>query len=367
MFSDNFENHRNSALNILKSKNKYIDNTNLFTAEKAITLLSINIKNDHNKYYEMLEQCRSIKQKIFNNKIFVLVPLYISNFCNENCLYCNFRKDNKSIRRKRLNDDELIKELEFLIKIKGYRTIELVYSSDPELDLDTISRQIRTVKNFLNDHGGGLVGLNSEAFDLIGYKHLKKSGIDFIVLWQETYDKNVYSQVHVNDQKKSKFEYRLDAYEYILLSGINKIGMGVLSGLTNWRFDWAMLILHQEYLRKNYSNFTQIIGIPRLKPASNAKIKHTRYIPNDDEFLYAIAIQGLYNPLSLPFINTREKWSFCKDASLGGGVLFTFDCKTIPGGYSLGQYGNQFPTFNFNINKYKKDIIKEGLIPIMKW
>ena len=367
MFSDNFENYRNSALNILKCENKYIDITSSFTAEKAVNFLSLNINNSQNRYYKILKQYRSIKKKIFKNKIFVLVPLYMSNYCNENCLYCNFRKDNTSIKRKRLNDDELIKELEFLVRIKGYRTIELVYSSDAKLDLDTISSQIRTVKNYPNEHGGGLVGLNSVAYDLKGYEHLKKSGVDFIVLWQETYDKDVYSQVHINDQKKSNFAYRLDAYENMLLSGIDKIGMGVLSGLTKWRLDWAMLILHQEYLKKNYYNFTQIIGIPRLKPASDAKIKSTRDIPNDDEFMYAIAIQGLYNPLSLPFINTREKWSFCKNASIGGGVLFTFDCKTTPGGYSLGQHGNQFPTFSFDVDKYKKDVINEGLIPIMKW
>ncbi|MBC8525426.1 MAG: hypothetical protein ISS28_05285 [Candidatus Cloacimonetes bacterium] len=114
-----------------------------------------------------------------------------------------------------------------------------------------------------------------------------------------------------------------------------------------------MLIIHQEYLKKKYDMKSPIIGIPRLKNIPNSEIEiNSKDFPSNEEFLFCIAIQNIYDPYSLPFVNIRENWDLCCKVSEGGGVLFTFNCATIPGGYSLGSKGFQFPTYNFDVDSF---------------
>ena len=111
-----------------------------------------------------------------------------------------------------------------------------------------------------------------------------------------------------------------------------------------------------------------IIGILRLKniPNSEMDICSTN-LPSDEEFLFCVAIQNIYNPYSLLFVNTRESWELCTKASQGGGTLFTFNCSTIPGGYSLGSKGYQFPTYNFDVDSFIDKCSFYNLEPIFNW
>ena len=344
------------------------DKSGIYSAEEAAILLTINPALSVNLFQAIMKNARLRKEALFCNDIFAVVPLYVTSICAEQCLYCNFRLGNKiQIERHRLSDHELLKETNFLIQQKGFRTIELVYSTDYNYRVDAVCRHIELVKKALEAFGGGLVGLNAEPFTDEEYRLLKSAGIDFIVLWQETYDADTYRQLHPGSSKKSNFEFRVDAYERMLTAGIEQIGLGVLSGLADWRRDWAMLFIHQEYLRKIYEIKSPIIGIPRLKPSEGAIIKETSYIPKDDDLLLCMAIQCMFDPYSLPFVSTRENWDLCIKLSAGGGVLFTFNCSTIPGGYSLGRKGYQFPTFDFDIDLYRERAEKGGSHTMMKW
>lgn len=319
---------------------------------------------------DLVNNSSRYKFSIFNGDIFPIVPIYISSICQENCLYCNYRSDNlnKSVQRIRLTDDEIRSEIEFLAK-KGFRVIELVYATDPDLDINDLSRHIRISKEILNKYEGGMVGLNSRPFAKNEYIKLKNAGIDFIVLWQETYDKKKYLKYHPGNTEKSNFEYRLNAPDRMVKAGINNIGLGILSGLSDWKKDWLALMNHVNYLYEEYKskNINIILGIPRLKPAEGALIQSTEFIPDDEEFIYAVSIFNLFFPYSLPFVNTRESWQLCKSISKGGGTLFTFNCKTIPGGYSLGKNGYQFPTGNYDIDEYIDKLNGNGTKPILNW
>ena len=279
------------------------------SASLSASLLTLKPECSDTLFQKIVKIAKSKKESLYSNHIFPIVPLYVTSICNESCQYCNYRVSNQiQIERLRLDDKELIHEAEYLIHEKGFNSIELVYSTDPFFRVDSICRHIELIKKSFQSVGGGLVGLNAEAFDENEYGLLKSAGLDFIVLWQETYNKDVYKQIHPGNTKKSKFKYRLNAYERMLSAGFEQIGMGVLSGLADWRHDWAMLLMHQEYLRKAYNMKSPIVGIPRLKSSEGAIIKTTTHIPSDNEFLLCVATQSIFDPHSLPFVNTTTSF-----------------------------------------------------------
>ena len=336
--------------------------------EEAVSLLRVNPSLQPELYHYIVEKARHSTRSLFHNDVFSIVPVYVTSICNECCTYCNYQQDNsKNVSRLRLTDDELMKEIRFLAEQKGLRTVELVYSSDPMMDADTICRHVDFVKRYIENSGGGLVGLNAPSFNESEYRSLVSAGLDFAVLWQETYDEEVFKKVHPINTRKSNFHYRLNTQDRMIAGGLVNIGLGVLSGLADWRKDWGMLFAHQAYLRNLYGINAPIIGVPRLKPVAGSQYYPKDLVPSDEEFLLCIALQKIFNPPSLPFINTRESWDFCINASQGGGVLFTFNCHTVPGGYTSEKKGHQFPSFNFDVSKFRDKAVKRGINPLMKW
>lgn len=220
-----------------------IDNGALLSLDEAWILLNINPTDDVKSFSRILELSRRIKSEIFRGKIYPLVPLYVSSICQEHCMYCNFRADNKNkqIERVRLSNEELSIEVEFLAK-KGFRVIELVYATDPFITTVDVSDHVKITHRVLSNFGGGMVGINARPYSVKDYKKLKQSGLDFVVLWQETYDEVRYKQLHPGNTEKTDYYYRLKAPDRMAEAGIESIGLGVLSGLADWRKDWCMLI-----------------------------------------------------------------------------------------------------------------------------
>jgi len=309
------------------------------------------------------------KQRLFGSDVYPIVPLYVTSICSEHCTYCNFRVENRgvAIERLRLNEQELRTETEYLIDQKGFRTIELVYATDPRVRVDAMCRQVDLVKDLLVRRGGGVVGINCEALDEHEYRSLIDAGLDFVVLWQETYDRRRYLEVHPGTTKKTHFEYRMDAFERMIAAGLTRFGMGVLSGLSDWRKDWGMLLEHEQYLSKYYGLTTSILGTPRLRRAAGAAFDDDSHVPTTAQFLAAIALHNLLFPGALPFVSTRENWETCLTMAMGGGSLFTLNCSTIPGGYALGHTGYQFPTETFDAPVFALRLREAGLNPVFLW
>ncbi|HSS21972.1 MAG TPA: radical SAM protein [Pyrinomonadaceae bacterium] len=317
----------------------------------------------------ILLRSQKAKQDIYRGSVYAVVPVYSTSICMEECGYCNYRAGNKGfeVERIRLKDDELVSEARFLIEQKGLRALELVYATDPLVRADAMCRQVKLIKKVLDEYGGGTVGINAEPLEIEDYKQLVDSGLSFAVLWQETYDRRRYGEVHVGKTKKPNFAYRVDAYERMIRAGITNIGMGVLSGLSDWKLDWAMLMHHEHYLRETFGVGAAILGIPRLKVAAGAVVTDTPFIPTRQEFLVAVALHNIYSPNTMPFVSTRENWQTCVQLSRGGGCLFTFNCSTIPGGYSLGHTGYQFPTYSYDVVAYADQLQKENLSAVLNW
>lgn len=317
----------------------------------------------------IIDSANKAKRCLFGGKVYPIVPLYVTSICSEHCTYCNFRVENRgvAIERIRLADSELAAETRHLIREKGFRTIELVYATDPRVRVDAICRQVALVKDLLELAGGGVVGINCEALDEHEYRQLLEAGLDFAVLWQETYDRRRYLEVHPGTTKKTRFEYRLDAFERMIAAGLTRFGMGVLSGLSDWRKDWGMLFEHENYLRNQYGVTASILGTPRMRQAAGAEFQDDSHIPTTGEFLSTVALHNLIFPETLAFVSTRETWETCLTMAAGGGSLFTLNCSTIPGGYSLGHKGYQFPTETFDAPIFASRLRDAGLEPMFLW
>ena len=317
----------------------------------------------------ILARSAELKAGLYRGRVFVIVPIYMTSICEEQCLYCNFRGGNKGIEveRRRLTDDELEQEAIYLIEQKGLRVLELVYASDPRMRVDAMCRHVERLRRVLERHGGGLVGISAESLEESDYRRLVDAGLCWSVLWQETYDKARYAMLHPGRTKKANFEYRLDTYERMLTAGIEHVGVGVLSGLSDWRRDWAMLMLHEEYLKQHYGDGATILGTPRLKLAPGAVVQETPYTPTRQEFLVTVALHNIFSPTTAAFASTREDWSACVELARGGGCLFTLNCATTPGGYSLQHGGCQFTARSYDAPIYSAKLKSEGLEPVFNW
>jgi 2-iminoacetate synthase len=317
----------------------------------------------------LLARSADVKAALYGGRVFVIVPIYMTSICEEQCLYCNFRGANKGIEveRRRLTEDELEQEATFLIERKGHRVLELVYATDPRMRVDAMCRQVELLRGVLERHGGGLVGISAESLEESDYRRLVDAGLCWSVLWQETYDKDRYAELHPGRTKKANFDYRLDTYERMLAAGIEHVGIGVLSGLADWRRDWSMLMLHEEYLKQQYGAGTTILGTPRLKLAPGAVLRETPYTPTRREFLVTIALHNMFSPTTAAFASTREDWDVCVEMARGGGCLFTLNCATTPGGYSLQHGGCQFTSGSFDAPIYSSKLKSEGLEPVFNW
>ena len=317
----------------------------------------------------ILRHSAGVKTALYGGRVFVIAPIYVTSICQEQCLYCNFRAANKGVgvERRRLTEEELELEALYLIEQKGLRVLELVYSTDPRMRVDAMCRHVELLRRRLDEHGGGLVGISAEAFEESDYQRLVDAGLCWSVLWQETYDKSRYAELHPGKTKKANFEYRLNAYEHMLAAGVEHVGIGVLSGLSDWRRDWAMLMLHEEYLQQHYGGGATILGLPRLKPAPGAPFQESPFIPSRQEFLATVALHNVFSPTTAPFVSTREDWDLCVELAQGGGCLFTLNCSTTPGGYALHHGGCQFPANSYDAPIYSAKLKADGLEPVFDW
>ncbi len=254
-----------------------------------------------------------------------------------------------------------------LVEQKGLRVLELVYATDPRMRVDSMCRHVELLRRVLERHTDGLVGISSEAFDEDEYRRLVDAGLCWSVLWQETYDRSRYAMLHPDNTKKARFEYRLDAYERMLDAGVEHVGIGVLSGLSDWKQDWTMLMLHEEYLSRRCGRGPTILGIPRLKRAPGAHFQESPFTPTRQEFLATVALHNVFAPSTAAFVSTREDWGLCVELARGGGCLFTLNCSTTPGGYSLHHGGCQFTAHSYDSPVYSAKLRSEGLTPVFNW
>ncbi len=296
---------------------------------------------------EIQTAAQRVREQVAPHTVEFIIPVYLTSFCENECLYCGYRQSNALAERVRLSLDEFSRELDLILSW-GHRQIELVLSEDPEFGPEVLAPYVDLTRRKLDGLGGGVVGLCSPVYEREDYVRLRQAGLEWVVEWQETYHQPHFDRWHVVGSPKRDIEYRLDLWDRVIAAGIRKVALGALLGLYDWHYDVLATIEQGNYLRRAYGLEPHAIGIPRLKPARGvlASQKPSRFTVSDDDYRLILSFYHLAFPRSRLFFNTRENYEM-NISMVAAGDLFTVDCDTFPGGYLRTDTPGQFSTHGF--------------------
>ncbi len=324
-------------------------------------------KADPGFFNAIIQKADEIKRRVFGNTVKIFIPVYFSNACVNRCRYCGFSAANTSMPRKTLTEDEFRTEIETVYGM-GYRVIELVTSESPSLKKKgKLSRYVKIAKEILDSNK--IHDVKSQlilmSWNLSGdeFKTVRDAGLDAFYLWQETYDRELFSELHPKGTRKSDFQSRLEVFDRAIQAGIKNIGMGILFGIAPWEFDLLALVDHGKYLECTYGVTPDALGLPRFKHAGGAAITQAPYPVSDQHLRLAVAIYRLAFPKSHVFLNTREKLPLLMKLLEGGGSETNIACSVYPGGYSDPCPDGQFDVYNYPTDKTLKRLIDAGHQP----
>ena len=278
-------------------------------------------------FLEMLAQkSRQITQKRFGKTIQMYVPLYLSNECQNICTYCGFSFDNK-IKRKTLNDQEVIAEIEVL-KSMGFDHVLLVTGEASQtVGVPYLKRVIQLIRPYFSH-----ISMEVQPLDETDYTELIAEGLNTVLVYQETYHEEDY-KLHHPKGKKSNFQYRLETPERLGKAEIHKMGLGVLIGLEDWRTDCFYTALHLDYLEKTFWKTKYSISFPRLRPFSGGL--EPKVVMSDAELVQLICAYRIFNEEVELSISTRENEIFRENVVNLGITAMSAGSKTNPGGYKV--------------------------------
>jgi len=273
----------------------------------------------------------------------LFAPLYIGNYCTNNCTYCGFRSSNTSEIRKTLDDKEIISEIETL-EDNGQKRLILVFGEHPKYSPEYIAHTVRLAYSVKKGNGEiRRVNINAAPLEIEGFKTVKASGIGTYQVFQETYHPGAYKEYHLAG-KKADFDYRLTSLDRAQEAGIDDVGIGALFGLYDWRFDVLGLVRHANHLEACFNVGPHTISFPRVKDASMLDIDQSNFV-SDSDFTKLVAILRLAVPYTGMILTAREP------AALRDEII-QFGVSQIDGGtkIELGSYSEIQDTEN-NINK----------------
>ncbi|MGP8214780.1 MAG: 2-iminoacetate synthase ThiH [Bacteroidia bacterium] len=275
---------------------------------------------------QMTLKSRQLTLKRFGNTIQLYAPMYLSNECNNICVYCGFSFDNK-IRRRTLTMEEISKEAA-AIKQMGFDHILLVTGEAfLTVNLPYFTKAIQTIRPFFSN-----ISIEVQPLEAEEYAKLHNEGLYAVLVYQETYNKENYKNYHPKG-KKSNFYYRLDTPDRIGQAGIHKTGLGVLLGLEDWRTDSFFCALHLDYLTKKYWQTKYSISFPRIRPAEGVHIDKKNI--TDKELVQLITTYRLFNEDVELSMSTRESQKFRNNIIKLGITSMSAGSKTNPGGYAV--------------------------------
>lgn len=330
----------------------------------------------NNSNFNLLEANKSLSKNIIsirkkNKQLYIIVPHYQTSYCTDDCAYCGFKKSNKVLIRKRLDNKEFTQELNLLLDW-GYRVIELVYGTDSDISIDDIAYRIELAHRIAKKRELAItIGLNANVCTEQEYKTLYNSGLNFFVLWMETYNQKDYQRWHKKGTPKYDFLYRKEGYDRAISAGIKKYGMGVLLGLSSWKEDVLALMNHGLELEEEYGLSPYILGVPRMKQSMKFNANNIIHKVNELEYEFILNLYRSIFPKAKLFLNTREDYNTNIKNMYIGGDLFTIDCATFPGAYlnqnDIKNGQMQFKTDFYPRNLIIKDLEERGFKLNFKW
>ena len=302
------------------------------THREASVLLACSDEEKNKEIYKLAEQ---IKKDFYGNRIVMFAPLYLSNYCVNGCTYCPYHAKNKHIMRKQLSQEEIRREV-IALQDMGHKRLALEAGEDPVRNtMDYYLESIKTIYSIKHKNGAiRRVNINIAATTVDNYRLLKEAGIGTYILFQETYHKESYLELHPTGPKHD-YNYHTEAMDRAMEGGIDDVGIGVLFGLNTYRYDFVGLLMHAEHLEAAFGVGPHTISVPRICPADDVDpATFTNAVP-DELFLKIVALIRLAVPYTGMIISTRE--SACvRGKCLEMGVSqISGGSRTSVGGYVL--------------------------------
>ncbi len=280
--------------------NKSLNKKRLNLEEVAILIQA----NEPHHVNLIKQGARKLKERIYGKRIVLFAPLYVGNLCQNNCEYCGFKASNKDTIRKTLDKKELIENVEALEE-NGQKRLILVYGEHPRYTPEFIADTVKTVYGVKTGNGEiRRVNINAAPLSIDGFRTVKEAGIGTYQVFQETYDPKAYANYHKGG-KKAAYDNRLVALDRAQEAGLDDVGIGVLFGLADWRFDVMGLVRHTNHLEACYNIGPHTISFPRLQDASEFKV-NPDYQVSDEDFTRIVAILRLAVPYTGMILTARE-------------------------------------------------------------
>ncbi len=273
------------------------------THREAAVLLDCDIPELNEKIFTLAKE---IKQKIYGNRIVMFAPLYLSNYCVNGCTYCPYHAKNKHICRKKLSQEEIVREV-VALQDMGHKRLALELGEDPVHNpLEYVLESIKTIYSIHHKNGAiRRVNINIAATTVENYRKLKEAGIGTYILFQETYHKETYEKLHPTGPK-SNYAYHTEAMDRAMDGGIDDVGCGVLFGLNLYRYDFVGLLMHAEHLEAAKGVGPHTISVPRIRPADDIDTKEFENAISDEIFQKIVAVIRIAVPYTGMIISTRE-------------------------------------------------------------
>ena len=301
------------------------------THREASVLLACEIPEKVEEMYRLAEE---IKLAFYGNRIVMFAPLYLSNYCVNGCVYCPYHSKNKHICRKKLTQDEIRNEV-IALQDMGHKRLAIEAGEDPVNNpIEYILESIKTIYSIQHKNGAiRRVNVNIAATTVEEYRMLKEAGIGTYILFQETYHRDSYLELHPTGPKHN-YEYHTEAMDRAMEGGIDDVGLGVLFGLERYKYEFAGLLMHAEHLEAVHGVGPHTISVPRLKRADDIDPDTFDNGIDDETFLKIIACIRIAVPYTGMIISTRESQQVREKALQVGISQISGASRTSVGGYT---------------------------------
>lgn len=298
---------------------------------------------------QLAQKARSITQQYFGRTISLYAPLYLSNFCSSYCTYCGFHSHHR-IHRFKLNDEQMHREMSHVSEQSIENILLLTGESYQATPLSYLKQAVMIAKNYFPS-----ISLEVHPMEEDEYKELFRTGVDGITVYQETYDRTRYSEVHVSGIK-ADYNFRYGTPQRAAHGGIRNIAMGILLGLTDVSQDLLALYQHLRYMEKNFPGVEYSLSFPRLQPIKGENF--SRCTIDDKTFIKIICLTRTLFPRVGINLSTREKPELRDHALELGITRMSAGSNTAVGGYTLKKVEEQDPQFDIEDHRSVSDIVK---------
>lgn len=308
---------------------------------------------------------KEVKRKYYGNRIVMFAPLYLSNYCVNGCVYCPYHMQNKGIPRKKLTRQEIAREV-IALQDMGHKRLAIEAGEHPQLNpIEYILESIETIYSIKHKNGAiRRVNVNIAATTVENYRRLHEAGIGTYILFQETYDKERYEKLHPRGPK-SDYAYHTEAMDRAQQGGIDDVGMGVLFGLSDYKYDFTALVMHAEHLVARFGVGPHTISLPRICDADDIDSKSFENGIPDWLFERITALLRITVPYTGMIISTRERPSMRRRLLELGVSQISGGSKTSVGGYAdevetghLTEDEERSAQFDVNDNRTLDEVVR---------